>query len=214
MGLAALAAATAWVWPVVALAALACAFAAAIRLYEAVSGIAVPGRLTAGVALFAGAALIFGELAGGYERVPILDLGLHAVSAAALATVGYALALLPSAGARPRTALWILSVLAFGFAMMVGGLWEVMEFGLDSLLGTNTQRSGLPDTMGDMIANAAGALWGAVACQRSLRTGRAVAPGGLALDFVTANPVIYGAWRGPLGEREPGGGLARADGAL
>ena len=70
-----------------------------------------------------------------------------------LSVLGMALCLLVTAGGSPRTAIWLLAVLAFSFSMMVGAMWELLEFAIDFFFGTNAQRSGLPDTMGDTIAN-------------------------------------------------------------
>jgi hypothetical protein len=212
--LAAVAVLAAPIAPVVAIAGAALGFAVAIRLYEMASGIVVPRRLTLGVAAYAAFALIFGEYLDGYEALPWLDLALHATSAWVLAIVGMALALLPTAGAPPRTPVWILSTLAFGFALMVGAMWEVMEFALDATIGTNTQDTGLDDTMWDVVANLAGALAGTVAGHVAVRSGVRVPGGGLLLDFVRQNPVIYGAWTGPVAQGEVRGGLAGADGAL
>lgn len=53
---------------------------------------------------------------------------------------------------------------AFMFALGVGALWEIFEFTMDSLVGTNMQKpmlgdpSGLTDTMWDLIVDAIGAL--------------------------------------------------------
>jgi uncharacterized membrane protein YjdF len=53
---------------------------------------------------------------------------------------------------------------AFCFAIAVGALWEIFEFAMDELVGTNMQKpflgdpSGLTDTMWDLIVNALGAL--------------------------------------------------------
>ncbi|UWQ22066.1 hypothetical protein [Jannaschia sp. W003] len=191
-------------------------FAATLALFEAVSNLRFPPRLHAGVVLYALAALLLGEHLQVYEALPWWDLALHVVSAAVLAVVGFGLALLPTAGAPPRTALWVLGTLAFGFAMMAGALWEVLEFALDQLFGTNAQDSGLVDTMWDVIANTLGAVAGAVAGHAALLSGRRLPLGGLLLDVVEANPVLYGLWRGPLRrpEGQPRGALAGADGAF
>ena len=36
-------------------------------------------------------------------------------------------------------------------------MWEIFEFGMDSVFGTNMQKSGLRDTMGDLIVDTIGA---------------------------------------------------------
>ena len=56
------------------------------------------------------------------------------------------------------------ALFAFLFAVTVGTLWEIFEFAMDQIVGTNMQKpmlgdpSGLTDTMWDMIVNALGAL--------------------------------------------------------
>ncbi|WP_299817702.1 hypothetical protein [uncultured Jannaschia sp.] len=189
------------------------ALAALLPIFTAVSGIRFPRRLVAGVFVFALTALLFGEVADGYEKLPWWDLLLHAVSAAALSIVGMGLALLPTAGGRARTAVWMLAVLAFGFSMMVGTMWEILEFTLDRFFGFNTQVDGHMDTMTDTIANLVGAVYGAAAAHLAVTFGRRPPPAGVLLDFVAANPVIFGAWQGPSGglRGEPCSGEAGTD---
>jgi hypothetical protein len=50
------------------------------------------------------------------------------------------------------------ALFAFMFAVGLGALWEIFEFGMDSLFGLNMQKSGLVDTMWDLIVDVAGAL--------------------------------------------------------
>ncbi|PRY93091.1 hypothetical protein BCF33_1957 [Hasllibacter halocynthiae] len=183
--------------------------------FEALSGLRFPFRLHAQIAIFVAAALLLGEWSGIYEAVPAWDLALHLVSAAVLSVAGLGLALTLTGGTWPARRLWVAGVLAFGFSQMVGALWEVLEFGLDIGFGLNTQRSGLPDTMTDVIANALGGVWGAVAGTLALAGRVAVVPAGLMLDTMAANPVLWPRWRGPSGAqgevRRP---LAGEDGAF
>jgi len=55
---------------------------------------------------------------------------------------------------RPR----FLALFAFMFAMGMGALWEIFEFAMDQAFGLNMQKSGLVDTMWDLIVEACGAL--------------------------------------------------------
>ena len=140
--------------PVVALgAAGAMALAALLPLYTWVSGIVMPRGLATGILVYCLCAFSLGEAAGFYAAIPVWDMALHFVASAVLALVGVALALLPTAGAAPRTAGWILGLLGVGFAALVGACWELFEFSIDAVFGTNAQRSGLPDTMGDVAVN-------------------------------------------------------------
>lgn len=200
-------------WQVAAVGAACVALAGCLPLFSAASGLRFPFRLVVAVALFCAGALLWGELGDGYEAMPWWDLLLHVASCAVLAVAGVALALLPTAGARPRTAVWVISMLGFAFAMMVGACWEMLEYGLDTLFGLDTQDSGLDDTMTDVIANAVGAVLGAVAAQWALLRGARVPLGAMLLDWIALNPVIYGLWTGPF-EQPRGRALAGEDGAL
>ena len=168
--------------------------AALPRGFTAVSGLRFPPGFSTGVLVYTAAALLLGEMAGFYVRLPWWDLALHVVVAAVLAQAGWALALLLTAGGPPRTGLWIASILAVGFAMMVGAMWELLEFTIDLVFDTNAQRSGLVDSMTDLIADLAGGVLGAAAVQLRLGSGRRVPGSGLAIEWMRLNPIVYCAW--------------------
>ena len=50
------------------------------------------------------------------------------------------------------------AIFSFTFALGLGALWEIFEFSMDSFFGLNMQKSGLIDTMWDLIMDALGAL--------------------------------------------------------
>ncbi len=161
------------------------------KAFTAVSGIVFPIGLTTGILLYTAAALLLGEMGGFYVRFSWWDLILHLIAGAVLAVAGMALAMLPTGGAHPATAVWIPATLAFGFAMMVGAMWELMEFAIDAIFSTNAQRSGLPDTMGDLAMNLIGAVLGAVAGHAAIDRGARWPLAGLLVTFMRRNPVIY-----------------------
>lgn len=45
----------------------------------------------------------------------------------------------------------LILMFVFCFSLAIGGLWEIAEFSIDSILGTNMQVGGLTDTMIDMV---------------------------------------------------------------
>ena len=51
-----------------------------------------------------------------------------------------------------------IAFITFCVAMMVGAMWEVFEFSMDIAFGLNMQKSGLNDTMIDLVLNAVGGL--------------------------------------------------------
>ena len=164
--------------------------------YTLLSGIEMPRALTTGVLVFCLCAFVMGEVVGLYRTNGWWDVGLHLLASAVLAIAGVAMALLATEGAPPRTALWILAILGVGFAALVGAFWEMFEFSIDWTFGTHAQRSGLPDTMGDIATNVVGATYGATAAVLRLSRGARLPLTGLLVEFCAANPIIYGAWPG------------------
>ncbi|WP_230868762.1 hypothetical protein [Iocasia frigidifontis] len=49
-----------------------------------------------------------------------------------------------------------IAIFSFTFAVSIGVVWEIFEFSMDSLFGFNMQKSGLVDTMWDLIADCIG----------------------------------------------------------
>ena len=104
------------------------------------------------------ASLVLGETFNFYNRFWWWDLALHGSAAIGFGLVGYLFVLMLFEGdpfAAPPSAL---ALIAFCIAMTLGALWEVFEFSVDIAFGLNMQKSGLNDTMGDLIVNAIGAF--------------------------------------------------------
>jgi hypothetical protein len=53
-----------------------------------------------------------------------------------------------------------IATVAFALGVALGGLWEIVEWGIDNTLGSNLQL-GNDDTIGDLIADSLGSLCGA-----------------------------------------------------
>lgn len=110
--------------------------------------------------MFIFAALFLGEVRNYYERFWWWDVALHATSGGLLGIFGvllvYILNKQPRIDVHMKPA--FISLFAFAFAVCIGALWEIFEFAMDSFFGLNMQKSGLVDTMWDLIVDAAGAL--------------------------------------------------------
>ncbi len=65
-----------------------------------------------------------------------------------------------------------IAFLSFCVAMAIGGIWEIFEFSMDQFFGMNMQKSGLVDTMWDLIVDALGTLFAAVTGFLYLKTPR------------------------------------------
>lgn len=116
--------------------------------------------------LFIFASLFLGEIGDFYERFWWWDSMLHLGSGLLLGIFGFLLVYVLNSqpNVRLRMAPGFVALFAFVFAVAVGALWEIFEFGMDQIFGTNMQKpmlgdeSGLTDTMFDLILDAIGAL--------------------------------------------------------
>lgn len=120
----------------------------------------VPPELEVLALLFVFAALFLGEVRGYYVRFWWWDLVLHSASGFLLGIVGFLLVYVLNE--KEDLALHMkpafVALFAFMFSVGLGALWEIFEFVMDSLFHLNMQKSGLVDTMWDLIVDAAGAL--------------------------------------------------------
>ena len=109
-------------------------------------------------------ACIISEWGKLYDKTKWIDLVLHGLSAGLIFTpAGFWLAYNLT-----KSPLWLASLFAFSFSMMVISIWEVIEFTIDSIFKTNMQRwksktkdkdqrgNGLLDSMWDIIATLIG----------------------------------------------------------
>jgi uncharacterized membrane protein YjdF len=75
-----------------------------------------------------------------------------------LGFVGFLIVYILYTEKRIKTTPRFVMLFSFCFAVAIGALWEIVEFTIDSSLGWNMQKSGLVDTMWDLIVDAIGAF--------------------------------------------------------
>ena len=89
------------------------------------------------------------------------------------------------------------ALFAFFFAVAVGAVWEVFEFGMDRFFGTDMQPataydpSGLTDTIDDLIVDTIGAAIVSLAGWRYLTRAREPRVDDWARRFIQRNPQIF-----------------------
>jgi len=110
--------------------------------------------------LFVCLSLFFGEVLDFYNRYWWWDIVLHTSSGFLLGITGFLLVYVLNEDEAIDLDLTpgFISMFAFMFAMGLGALWEIFEYTMDELFGLNMQKSGLRDTMWDLIVDAIGAL--------------------------------------------------------
>ena len=119
-----------------------------------------PSELDILILIFISASMYLGEIQDFYFRFVWWDIMLHAVSGIIVGGIGFSLVFVLNRHERVAVKLSpvFVAVFAFCFAVAVGSLWEIFEFGMDQIFGLNMQKSGLVDTMWDLIVNALGAF--------------------------------------------------------
>lgn len=100
--------------------------------------------------------LFLGEVQDFYFRFWWWDLVLHGASGFLLGMTGFFLVYLLNEDKRIDMHLTpgFIALFAFTFSQGLGSLWEIFEFAMDQVFGLNMQKSGLVDTMWDLIINA------------------------------------------------------------
>lgn len=124
--------------------------------------IKLPQELELVIVFFIYATLFLGEIENYYYVYWWWDIFMHSFSAIALGFIGvgilYKMDRKTIIQARPSTLVFF----GFCFAVAVGAMWEIFEFNVDQFFGTNMQKSGLMDTMGDLMVDAFGAFLAAM----------------------------------------------------
>lgn len=153
--------------------------------------IEVPRSFIAAVTLFVGGTLFLGEVFQFYYRFWWWDIAMHGGSAIGFGLIGFVLVFMMFQGDRYAAPPIAVAFFAFCFAMTIGTVWEIFEFGMDQAFGFNMQKSGLMDTMTDLIVDAGGAMFGATVGFAWLKGQNWGGLTGLIQHFVTRNPRIY-----------------------
>ena len=93
-----------------------------------------------------------------YQKIWWWDLMLHSFSALVMSLIGFLLIYMFHMTNRVDTKPIFVAITSFGFAVTLGTLWEVFEFLMDWAFSFNMQKSGLFDTMTNLLVDVAGAI--------------------------------------------------------
>jgi hypothetical protein len=122
----------------------------------------LPVELTLLTCVFLYASFALGEARDFYEKIWWWDLALHGVAALTIGVIGFLGIYVFYMTQRVQTAPGWIATITFALAVSLGTIWEIFEFLMDWNFGLNMQKSGLVDTMTDLMINAAGAAIAAV----------------------------------------------------
>ncbi len=120
----------------------------------------IPNEFETAILVFIYASLYLGEMHYFYTRLWWWDVFLHAFAAMIMGAIGFMLVSILNRETRVaiRLSPFFVAVFSWSFAVSLGALWEIIEFSLDAWFGLNMQKTGLVDTMWDLIVDALGAL--------------------------------------------------------
>jgi hypothetical protein len=116
----------------------------------------LPSRFAVAIVVFAFATLFLGEVRDYYTRYWWWDVVLHTGSAIGFGLIGFLGIFMLFEGDRFSAPPIALAILSFCFAVSIGAIWEIFEFSMDQFFGLNMQKSGLLDTMWDLIVDCVG----------------------------------------------------------
>jgi len=152
--------------------------------------IQLPQSFLAAISLFLFATLFLGEIFDFYNKFWWWDVLLHGSSAVGFGIVGFLFVFYLFQGDRYDAPPWALAVIAFCVALSIGALWEIFEFAMDQIFGLNMQKSGLVDTMWDLLVDTIGASFGAISGFFWLK-GRTLGLSGMIDEFIQNNRALF-----------------------
>ncbi len=143
------------------------------------------------VTLFIYASMYLGERFDYYYRYLWWDSLLHASSSIVLGIIGFLILYELHSEGKIKAKPIVISFFAFSFAVAMGAIWEIFEFAMDVNFGTNMQKTGLLDTMSDIILDTLGALVAAGLGFTYMKGVKNPLFKGPIIKFIERNPEIF-----------------------
>lgn len=117
----------------------------------------LPVEIDLTVILFVYATLFLGGIQSFYLKYWWWDGLMHTLSGVLFGIAGFLLVyVLNEEGKTFHLTPFFVVLFSFAFANMIGAVWEIFEFAMDSFFGFNWQETGLVDTMWDLIVTVIG----------------------------------------------------------
>ncbi len=131
----------------------------------------LPVEFTLITCIFLYASFGLGEARDFYDRFWWWDILLHGSSAIVMGLIGFLSVYVFYMTNKVRVAPIYVAAISLALAISVGTLWEIFEFMADWGLGTRMQKSGLVDTMTDLIMDTVGGFIAAAVGYYYVRNG-------------------------------------------
>lgn len=131
----------------------------------------LPVEFTLITCVFLYASFGLGEARDFYDRFWWWDLLLHGSSAIVMGLIGFLSIYVFYMTNRVRVKPIYVAVITVALAISAGTLWEIFEFTADWAFGTGMQKSGLVDTMTDLVTDTVGGIIAAAVGYYYVRNG-------------------------------------------
>lgn len=159
----------------------------------------IPSEIQIVAVAFAFCTLFLGELRGYYELFWWWDAALHTTSGLLLGMLGFLLVYVLNEDRHVdlHLAPSFVALFAFFFAVGIGAIWEIFEFGMDHYFGTKMQPStehdpsGLTDTIHDLIVDTVGAAVVSLAAWRYMARPHEARLDTWVSRFIKRNPQLF-----------------------
>ena len=148
----------------------------------------IPIEFTLATCVFLWLSYGLGEVSQFYQKIWWWDLMLHSFSALVMGLIGFLLIYMFHMTNRIDIKPIFVAIGSFGFAVTLGTLWEVFEFLIDWSFGFNMQKSGLLDTMTDLLVDIAGAVFAAFMGYKYVKGEDSLLADDVIRHFLHANP--------------------------
>lgn len=151
----------------------------------------LPIEFTLLTTAFLYASFVLGEVGDFYARFWWWDLMLHSLSSLTIGIIGFLMIYVFYMTNRISIEPVYVAIITLCLAITTGTMWEIFEFTMDWFFHFNMQKSGLVDTMTDLIVNAVGSFIAAILGYFYVRDGDSLIIDRLVHYFVEKNPKIF-----------------------
>ncbi|MGM0548749.1 MAG: hypothetical protein ACQER0_05690 [Bacillota bacterium] len=120
----------------------------------------IPNALQFLIVVFIFAAMYLGEQQNFYYRFWWWDSMLHMIYGMGMGFIGFVMVYILNNNEKIDMMLSpvFIAIFAFCFAVTIGVFWEIFEFWMDTIFSLNMQKSGIVDTMFDLMEDCIGAF--------------------------------------------------------
>ncbi len=158
---------------------------------ERLLGKNVPGDVEVLLIMFIYGVLFFWKVQGFYANFELLSMGLSLAASITLGLVGLTVMNTLHKADKIYANPLVISFFSFCFAIAIGAVWEVAEFGLDRLFGFNLQTTGF-GTLGDLTIYMIGAFIVSATGYFHIKKGRDVLISSWLENLIEKNARIFG----------------------